>query len=71
MEGNALILEGLCSTGLDGSMASNTLQQNAHQHNNKSDLKEAKHQNTSVPASSLQLVPDDASSAEAYHHQRV
>jgi hypothetical protein len=65
------VSEGFYSVGLDDSVASDTLQEKAYQHNNKSELKEAKYKNTSVPAFSSQLVPDDASFVEAYHHQRA
>jgi predicted DsbA family dithiol-disulfide isomerase len=44
-----LVSEGFCSVGLDDSVASDTLQEKAYQHNNKSELKEAKYKNTSVP----------------------
>jgi hypothetical protein len=50
-----------CSAGFGDSVALDTLQHNAHQHNNKSKLKEANSQDTLAPMSSLPSVPDGAS----------
>jgi hypothetical protein len=63
--------EGFQSAGLDTSVMFGTLQCEAHQHNIKLELEEVKCEITSVPVSSLQATPNDASSTEAYHHHQV
>jgi hypothetical protein len=43
IEGNMIAPEGFCLVGLDDSLALDTLQHKAHQHNNTLDLREAKY----------------------------
>jgi hypothetical protein len=64
-----IALEGFRSAGLEASGMVGTLQHNLHQHSRKLGLEEEKCEIASGPTSSSQSTPDDASSADAYHHQ--